>query len=64
MKKYQPHPLYEVLAIHVNTGKAMHTFTSVLIVSNSSDPDQAQCFVGPDLGPNYLQKLSADNTSR
>ena len=27
-------------------------------------PDQAQCFVGPDLGPNCLQRLSADNTSR
>ena len=29
-------------------------------VSNSWDPDQAQHFVGPDLGPNSLQKLSAD----
>ena len=28
------------------------------------DPDQARCFVGPDLGPNCLQRLSADNTSR
>ena len=33
-------------------------------VSNSLDPDQAQRFVGPDLGPNCLQRLSADNTSR
>ena len=33
-------------------------------VSNSLDPDQAQHFVGPDLGPNCLQKLSADDTSR
>ena len=23
-------------------------------------PDQARCFVGPDLCPNCLQKLSAD----
>ena len=29
-------------------------------VSNSLDPDQAQHFVGPDLGPNCLQRLSAD----
>ena len=28
------------------------------------DPDQAQQFVGPDLGPNCLQKLSADATGR
>ena len=33
-------------------------------VSNSLDPDQARHFVGPDLGPNYLQRLSADDTSR
>ena len=30
----------------------------------SEFPDEmAQHFVGPDLGPNCLQKLSADNTS-
>ena len=28
------------------------------------DPDQAPHFVGPDLGPNCLQRLSADYTSR
>ena len=28
------------------------------------DPDQARCFIGPDLGSNCLQRLSADNTSR
>ena len=33
-------------------------------MSNSSDPDQARRFVGPDLGPNCLQKLSAGDTSR
>ena len=32
-------------------------------VPNSLDPDQAQPFVGPDLGPNSLQRLSADNNS-
>ena len=26
---------------------------------NSLDPNQAQRFVGPDLGPNCLQRLSA-----
>ena len=28
------------------------------------DPDQARHSVGPDLGPNCLQRLSADDTSR
>ena len=32
-------------------------------VSNSLDPDQARSFVGPDLGPNCLQRLSADDKS-
>ena len=32
-----------------------------LAVSNISlDPDQARLFVGPDQGPNFLQRLSAD----
>ena len=30
--------------------------------SNSLDPYQARHFVGPDLGPKCLQKLSADNS--
>ena len=33
-------------------------------VSNSLDPDQARRFVGPDLGPNCLQNLSAEDTCR
>ena len=33
-------------------------------MSNSLDPDQARRFVGPDLGPNCLPRLSADNTGR
>ena len=31
-------------------------------VSNSLDPDQARHNVGPDLGPNCLQWLKADDT--
>ena len=30
-------------------------------MSNSLDPDQARHFVGPDLGPNCLQRLSVDD---
>ena len=37
---------------------------NTIIVSNSLDPDQARHFVGPDLGPNGLQRLLADDTSR
>ena len=33
-------------------------------MSNSLDPDQARCSVGPDLDPNCLQMLSADDTYR
>ena len=33
-------------------------------VSKSLDPDQDRHIVGPDLGPNYLQRLSADYKSR
>ena len=33
-------------------------------MSNSLDPDQARRIVGPDLGPNCLPRLSADDTSR
>ena len=30
-------------------------------MTNSLDPDRARLFVGPDLGPNCLQRLSADD---
>ena len=40
------------------------SFRITIKVSNSLDPDQARRFVGPDLGPNCLQKLSADDKSR
>ena len=33
-------------------------------MSNNLDHDQARRFVGPDLGPNCLPKLSADDTGR
>ena len=31
-------------------------------MSNSLDPEQVKHFVGPGLGPNCLERLSADNT--
>ena len=39
-------------------------FRITIRVSNSLDPDQARHIVGPDLGPNCLQRLSVDDTSR
>ena len=39
-------------------------FRNTIRVSNRLDPDQARHFVEPDLGPNCLQRLSADGTSR
>ena len=33
-------------------------------MSNKLDPDQARQNVGPDLGPNCLQKISADDSQR
>ena len=42
----------------------MVVFKIFLQVSNSWDPARVRCFVKPDLDPNGLQKLSADDTSR
>ena len=36
-------------------------FKNTIRVSNSLDPDHDRRFVGPDLGPNCLQRLSADD---
>ena len=36
-------------------------FRNTTRVSNGLDPDQDQCYDSPDLGPNCLQRLSADD---
>ena len=41
-----------------------NSFRNTIRVSNSLDPDQAGHFVRPDLGPNCLQRLSADDIRR
>ena len=38
--------------------------SGILSVYNSLDSDQARRSVGPDLGPNCLQKRSSDDTRR
>ena len=40
-----------------------NSFRTTLRVSNSLDPDQDRHCVGPDLGPNFLQRLLADDKS-
>ena len=41
-----------------------YTFRYTIKGSNSLDPDQANIFVGPDLGPYCLQMSSGDDASR
>ena len=41
-----------------------NSFRNTIRMSNSLDPDRARHFVGPDLGPNCLQRISTDDTSR
>ena len=40
------------------------SFTNTIRASNGLDPDHDRRSVGPDLGPNCLQMLSADDKSR
>ena len=42
--------------------KFSQEFRNTIRVSNKLDPDQVQHSVSPDLGPNCLQRLSADST--
>ena len=39
-----------------------NSFRNTIRVTNSLDPDQARHLLGPDLGPNCLQRLSASDT--
>ena len=41
-----------------------NSLMNIIRVSNSLDPDQARHFVGPDLGPNCLQRSSADESTK
>ena len=52
------------LLVFLKVNFLKNSFWNTFRVSNSLDPDQARHFFGPDLGPNCLQSLSADDTSR
>ena len=41
-----------------------NSFKNTIRVSKSLDPGQDRHYVGPDLGPNCLQRLSTDDKSR
>ena len=72
--------LYALVVTSLHAGKLFMIFCSLKIffkinvfktsyqntirVSNILDPDQAQHNVGPNLGPNCLRRLTADDTSR
>ena len=43
--------------------KSKNSFGNTIRVSNGLDPDQDRHSVGPDLGPNCLQRLSAVDKS-
>ena len=40
------------------------SFGNISRVPSSLDPDHDRAFLGPDLGPNCLQTLSVDDTSK
>ena len=42
----------------------VNTFLNTTRASKSLDPDQVRQNIGPDLGPNCLQMLSADGSGR
>ena len=41
-----------------------NSFSNTIRLSNCLEPDQDRRSVGPDMGSNGLQKLSADNKNR
>ena len=45
----------------INESFSKKSLRNSIRVSNSLDPDQDRHCVGPDLGPNCLQRLSAGN---
>ena len=54
------------LLIFSNSTFSKNTFRNTIRVINSLNPDddRSRCFVEPDLGPNCLQRFSADVTCR
>ena len=51
---------YVVICLFSKLHFSKSSFSNAIRVSNGLDPDQDRRFVSPDLGPNCLQRLSAD----
>ena len=56
--KFLQGPCFKLIVLWTSV---KNTIIISVTVSNKLDPDQAQQIVGPDLGPNCLQRLSVDN---
>ena len=52
---------FSKLLIKKSFRDTIRVFRNTIRVSNGLDPDQDRHFVGPDLGPNCLQRSSADD---
>ena len=54
---------YRLLNFFFKLPFSKNSFRKTIRVSNGLEPDQGQCSVRPDLGPNCLQRLLADDNS-
>ena len=52
---------YHIVGNHVTAHISLKKTVNIISVSNGLDPDHS---VGPDLGPNHLQRLSADDKGK
>ena len=55
---------FVVCLFYLNSSFSKNYIWNTILASNSLDPDQIRGFVGTDLGPNCLRKISTDNTLR
>ena len=56
------HAFFVICCFFQNQLFLKNYFRNTIRVSNSLDPDRH--YIGPDLDPNCLQRISADDTSR
>ena len=54
--------IFNLLLIKKKSTFSKNSFRNAIKVSNNLDQDQARHFVGPDLGPNGLQRLSSEKS--
>ena len=54
-------PILVLLFLHTYSCAIFKSLDATTWVSNSFDSDQVRRFVGPDMGPHCLQRLSTDD---